>query len=83
MQDATSMQAGPDLSGLDFNALKALRDRIDDRVREMREIEGPAMRERFAEQAAAIGMSLEEVVQLGAKRRGRPAKDRDGESRDE
>jgi hypothetical protein len=56
-----------------------LRERIEDRVREMRESCGPALRERFVEEAAAIGMTLEEVVQLGGKRRGRPPKDRDGE----
>ena len=43
----------------------------------MRETEGPALRERFIEQAAAIGMSIEELVQLGTKRRGRSAKDKD------
>jgi hypothetical protein len=79
MQDGTNMQATPDIGALTYPQLTQLRERIEDRVREMRETGGPALRERFIEEAAAIGMSLEEVVQLGSKRRGRPAKDRDGE----
>jgi hypothetical protein len=49
-----------------------LRERIEDRVREMRESCGPALRERFVEEAAASGMTLEEAVQVesaGAVRR--------------
>ena len=56
-----------------------MRERIDERVREMRETEGPALRERFIEEAAAIGMTIEELVQLGTKRRGRPPKEKDGD----
>ena len=41
----------------------------------MREVGGPALREKFAEEAAAIGMTIDEIVQTGAKRRGRPRKD--------
>ena len=66
-----------DISAMDYTQLSALRGRIDERVRDMRETEGPALRERFMQQAAAIGMSIEELVQMGAKRRGRPAKDKD------
>ena len=66
-----------DISGMDYTQLSALRGRIDERVRDMRETEGPALRERFMQQAAAIGMSIEELVQMGAKRRGRPAKEKD------
>ena len=68
-----------DISAMDYRALSGLRERIDEKVREMRETGGPALRERFIEEAAAIGMTIEEIVQTGAKRRGRPAKDRDGE----
>ena len=78
MQDAAmAMTQEPDISGMNFVQLSTLRERIDERVREMRETEGPALRERFIEQAAAIGMTIEELVQLGAKRRGRPAKEKD------
>ena len=66
-----------DISSMDYAQLSALRGRIDERVRDMRETEGPALRERFMQQAAAIGMSIEELVQLGAKRRGRSTKDKD------
>ena len=78
MQD-TVMANGPelDISGMNFAQLSGLRERIEERVREMRESEGPALRERVIEQAAAIGMTIEELVQLGSKRRGRPAKDRE------
>jgi hypothetical protein len=66
-----------DIAAMNFGQLSALRERIDERVREMRETEGPALRERFIEEAAAIGMTIEELVQLGSKRRGRPPKDKD------
>ena len=69
--------ADVDTGSMDYPALAALRERIDLRVREMREVGGPALREKFAEEAAAIGMTIEEIVQTGVKRRGRPAKDRE------
>ena len=78
MQDReTLMTQELDISAMDYAQLSALRGRIDERVREMRETGGPALRERFMQQAAAIGMSIEELVQLGAKRRGRSTKDKD------
>ena len=66
-----------DIGNLDYPALAALRERIDEKVREMREVGGPALREKFAEEAAAIGMTIDEIVQTGTKRRGRPPKDRE------
>jgi len=51
---------------MDFAQLSSLREAIDERVREMRETEGPALRERFAEAAAALGLSLEELVAANA-----------------
>jgi hypothetical protein len=66
-----------DIGSLDYPALSALRERIEEKVREMREVGGPALREEFAEKAAAIGMTIDEIVQTGGKRRGRPAKARD------
>jgi hypothetical protein len=78
MQDGeTLMTQELDISAMDYAQLSALRGRIDERVRDMRETGGPALRERFMQQAAAIGMSIEELVQLGAKRRGRSTKDKD------
>lgn len=73
----TVMNQDVDISGMDYAQLSALRGRIDERVRDMRETEGPALRERFMQHAAAIGMSIEELVQLGGKRRGRPGKEKD------
>jgi hypothetical protein len=70
--------AGMDLNDMNFAALSALRERIEEKVREMREVGGPALLAKLAEEAAEIGMSVEEVVALGGKRRGRPPKARDG-----
>jgi hypothetical protein len=44
----------------------------------MRETGGPALRERWAEQAGAIGMTIEEIME-GAKPRGRRARGRNGD----
>ena len=78
MQDGEkAMTQDVDISNMDYAQLSALRGRIDERVRDMRETEGPALRDRFMQQAAAIGMTVEELVQLGAKRRGRPSKDKE------
>lgn len=66
-----------DIGNMDYPALSALRERIEEKVREMREVGGPALREKFTEEAAAIGMTIEEIVQTGVKRRGRPPKDRE------
>ena len=68
-----------DLSTLKFAELDALRGRIDERVREMRETEGPALRERFAEEAAALGLTLEELIGANGKRRGRSSRDTEAE----
>jgi hypothetical protein len=78
-QEVTSMQAGPDLSGMDYPQLTGLRARIDDRVREMRETEGPALLQEFSERAAALGLTVEELMQGAPKRRGRQSKDREVE----
>ena len=56
---------------MNFVELSALRGRIDDRVRETG---GPALLARFAEEAAELGLTVEEIVQAGGKRRGRPLK---------
>ena len=66
--------ADVDTGNMDYLALSALRERIDQK---MREVGVPALREKFAEEAAAIGMTIDEIVQTGAKRRGRPPKDRE------
>ena len=45
-------------------------------MQEMRETGVPALRERFAEEAAALGVTLEEVVASNKAKRGRPRKPR-------
>lgn len=78
MQDGVmGAPAEVDILGMNFAELSTLRERIEERVREMREREGPALRERFVAEAAAIGMTIEELVQLGSKRRGRSPKDKE------
>jgi len=56
--------------------LGALREAIDVRVAEPREVEGPAPRQSVAEHAEkTLGLSLEELVrERHGKRRGRPIK---------
>jgi hypothetical protein len=69
-----TMQAGSvqvDINGMSVAELSELKNRIEDRVREMREVGGPALRERFAAEAAALGMTIEEIVETGKARRGR------------
>ena len=76
-QELMTPQSAPDLSGMDYRQLSALRERIDDRVREMRETEGPALLQEFSERAATLGLTVEELMQGAPKRRGRASKDRD------
>ena len=76
-QELMSLQSGPDLSGMDYRQLSALRERIDERVRDMRETEGPALLQQFSEKAAALGLTVEELIQGAPKRRGRQSKDRE------
>jgi hypothetical protein len=75
MEVGAEAMAEVDVSGMDFARLSALSEQIGARVREMRETEGPALRERVIEEAAAMGMTIEELVPLGGKRRGRPPKE--------
>jgi hypothetical protein len=65
-----------DLSGLSYPELSELKDLVGLRMDEMREQGVPALRERFAEEAAALGVTLDEVVGAAAKKRGRPRKPR-------
>jgi hypothetical protein len=43
---------------MDYPTLAAVRERIDEKVREMREVGGPALREKFAEKAAAYRVAV-------------------------
>lgn len=64
------------VSEMDYAELNVLREAIDARVAELREVEAPALRQRFAAQAVeTLGLSLEELVRgPNGKRRGRPPK---------
>ena len=57
-----------DITTFNFHQLEALRSRVEHRVTEMREMGAPALREQWTEQAAAIGMTIEEILQAGKKR---------------
>jgi hypothetical protein len=57
-----------DITGLNFHQLEELRGRVEHRVTEMRATGAPTLRERWTEQAAAIGMTIEEILQAGKKR---------------
>jgi hypothetical protein len=63
-----------DLSGLTYPELNELKEMVGVRMEEMRDEGVPALRERFAEQAAALGVTLEEIVGAVPKKRGRPRK---------
>jgi hypothetical protein len=68
-----------DISGMNFPQLEELRTRVGHRVTEMREAGAPALREQWSEQAAAIGMTIDEIVEGGKGRRGRVRGARNGE----
>ena len=76
-QELMTPQSGPALSVMDYRQLSTLRERIDERVREMRETEGPALFREFSERAAALGLTVEELTQGAPKRHGRRSKDRE------
>jgi hypothetical protein len=65
-----------DIRGFNYPELSDLKARIEARMQEMRETGVPALRERFAEEAAALGVTLEEVVASNKAKRGRPRKPR-------
>jgi len=63
-----------DISGFKYAELNELKGMVERRIQEMRELGVPALRERFAEEAAALGVTLEEVVATNKAKRGRPRK---------
>lgn len=71
------MSATIDISVLNFQELSDLRGRIDARVQEMRDTGAPALRERFAQEAAAMGLTIEDIVQAGKGKRGKAGKHSD------
>ena len=65
-----------DISGFTYPELSELKAKIETRMQEMRETGVPSLRQRFAEEAAALGVTLEEVVAPKKGKRGRPRKSR-------
>lgn len=68
-----------DISGFKYAELNELKGLIELRMEELREQGVPALRERFAEEAAALGVTLEEVVGASKKKPGRPRKPRNSD----
>jgi hypothetical protein len=69
-----------DIASLDYAQLNELRTRIDERMKEMRETGVPELRTRFAEAAAALGLSIEEIVGAPKKRKRRTRNHGDAEA---
>jgi len=67
-----------DITGLNFHQLEELRTRAEHRITEMRETGAPALREQWGVQAAAIGMTIEEIME-GGKPKGRRGRARNGD----
>jgi hypothetical protein len=65
-----------DINGFNYPELNELKGKIEVRMQDMRETGVPTLRERFVEEAAALGVTLEEVVASGKGKRGRPRKPR-------
>jgi hypothetical protein len=63
-----------DIGGLTYRELDELKEMVAERMEELRDEGVPALRERFSEEAAALGVTLEEVVGGARKKRGRARK---------
>ena len=61
-----------DISALNFLELTALKDRIDARMQTMRQESGPQLAERFEEEAAAVGLTIDDLVRATKKRKRGP-----------
>jgi hypothetical protein len=58
-----------DISTLNYVELNQLRTRIDQRMTEMRETGVPQLQSRFAEEAAALGLTMEDILGAAKKRK--------------
>jgi hypothetical protein len=76
MENTTTAQI--DITGLNFQQLEELRTRAEQRVTEMRETGAPALRDQWGQQAAAIGMTIEEIIE-GGKAKSRRGRGRNGD----
>ena len=80
MDFAQQSRAGAALAVQVTADIQLLAERSVDLERSARQflvLKEPALRERFAEAASALGLSLEELVAGNGKRRGRPSKARE------
>ena len=58
-----------DITTMDYAQLADLRARIEERMVEMRENGVPELRSKFSQQAAALGLSIDDVLGQPKKRR--------------
>lgn len=58
-----------DISTLNFLELTALKERIDARMQTMQQESGPQLAERFEEEAAAVGLTIDDLVRAAKKRK--------------
>lgn len=63
--------AGIDIDTLTFADLLDLRGRVEDRLKGMRESNVNQLRMRFADEAAIVGLTMDDVMRVQKKRRGR------------
>jgi hypothetical protein len=70
-----------DIKGFSYPELSELKGMVEMRMEELREQGVPALKVRFAEEAAALGVTLEEVVGASKKKPGRPRKARNSDER--
>jgi hypothetical protein len=69
-----------DIQGLSYRELNELKESIGTRMDELQAQGLPALKEPFAEEAPALGVTLEEIVCATKGRRGRPRKRRPEEA---
>ena len=62
------------INGADYATCVATRDAVEARIDELQTVKGDELRARFAEEAAALGLDIDEVIggRRGKTRRGRP-----------
>ena len=71
IRTGASVMTTSDIVSLDYAQLNDLRTRIDERMKEMRETGVPELRVRFSEAAAALGLSIDDIVGVPKKRKRR------------
>jgi hypothetical protein len=64
------------IGGFTYPELTDLKTKVETRMEEMRATGVPALRERFAQEAAALGVTLDEIMASNKPKRGRPRRPR-------